>query len=128
MDSLLELIFELVVNVFGELLFNWLFNWMFAGFPGPTRGVLLSVLLVIAGGLLGWASTALFPHPLIPWFAVRVVYVIVVPVAVAFVIDALNRRRVARGGRAGLLSNWTDAYFFALTFSVVRLAATELVH
>lgn len=126
MESVLELLLELVVNLSGELLFEWLLS----GLPGfrVTRGLLLSVLLVIAGGLLGWASTAILSRPLIPWLAVRVVYVIVVPVLVAFVIDALNRRRVSRGGREGLLNNWSDAYFFALTFSVVRLATTELAH
>lgn len=116
LDFLFELIAEIFVNLLLEIGIDRSLH-----FAGSNWWM---ICIAIAGGGLGWASTAVWGKPMLPWMGVRVATIVVVPVVVATIMSKLAERRRARGGRDGVLNTWADAYCFSLAFSVVRFAAT----
>ena len=117
LEFLFELIAEIVVNVVVEGLIGNLPEL-------ANRRTVEVVVLLGAGAGLGWASTLLLPNPIIPWPLARVLYILIVPVVVAYLIRAFSRWRYARNGKDRFIDSWTDAYLFSLAFSVTRFAAT----
>lgn len=76
------------------------------------------------GGLLGWASTRIIDHLLLPHAIWRALNLVITPLIVAAVMAWIGRARTQRGLRTVRLEVFVYAWLFALAFAVTRWIAS----
>jgi hypothetical protein len=88
---ILQFLFELALNIFANVPFDWPSKKRRT--PEPETVALRCFLWSIGGCLLGWVSVVLFKHTLISVGALRMINVVVAPLASAQLSQAIARRR-----------------------------------
>jgi hypothetical protein len=144
----LELIFEIIFELFGELLIQIggeaiadLFAFKAAQHradrlnrcgtrpvtQAPEPSIFWQVFAkcmayTVAGAAIGWLSTLLFPHLLIRNDVLQIVYIAVAPVLAALTMVWLGAWRRKRDQPAVGFDHFMYAYCFALSMAVIRHA------
>jgi hypothetical protein len=120
MDLLFELLFEFLLQVFGELLFELGLRSLKEPFRKAPNPVLAAIGYALLGTICGALSLLVFRRPMIaPGFA-RLVYLGLAPVVAGGVMAVVGAWRVRRGDDALRLDSFTYGYLFALAFALVR--------
>lgn len=115
---LTQILGELAVNILINLPFHW--PWRKRATPNPASSVLAGMIWLALGCLLGWASTLLFQHTLIPLPALRILNVMVAPIAAASLARALARRAAQDKPDVDPQTDFWQAFWFTLGFVLVR--------
>jgi hypothetical protein len=120
LEAILELLFEFLLQVFGELLFELGFRALKEPFRDKPHPVLAAVGYALFGTLSGCVSLVVFKRPMIaPGFA-RLVYLGLSPVAAGIIMSVLGAWRRRRGEDPIRLDTFAYGYLFALSFALVR--------
>ncbi len=125
----MEFLFELVGELFGELILPLLFEFvvegggvLFQGLAQALRRVhwaLAALLFALLGALAGVASLALLPSLVLRQPASRAAYLALSPLvagALAYGLAKLGRR----GGESGARRSFVGWFCFALAYAIVR--------
>ncbi len=124
MEELLVVLVQIVVEVAVQAIVYLPFDFSFyrsegAGDSGACGWV---VLYLVLGSACGGLSVLVAPHVLLPSPALRLVNLVVAPLAAGGLSWAISRRRRARGTAIDPPIHGLYAFVFALAFAAVRLA------
>lgn len=124
MEIIVELIFQFVVELFGELLFELGWESLGQSFRDRPKAnpVLAAFGYLVLGALLGLVLAFVFPEPLSKHEAVTILGVILNPIGFGLLshLYGQHRRRLGRS-TTNLATFWGGAAF-ALGIAVVRAA------
>jgi hypothetical protein len=120
MSLYMEVLFELLLQVFMELFFEFGSRSLVAPFeemPNPWLAAVGYVLFgAVAGALSLWAFPALFIHAPM----VRMINVAVTPLIAGASMAGIGAWRTARGQHTILLDRFVYGFLFALAMALVR--------
>ena len=124
----MEFIFEIVLQVLGELLLQIFFEFLAElgvrslaePFRVPRNPVLSTIGFVIWGAAAGGISLLILPRSLIYNLAYRRINVLVTPLVAGGIMMMIGRQRGKRGQRLVGLDRFGYAFLFALVMAVVR--------
>lgn len=126
MEELLVIAFQFLIELILEIVVNLPFDW-----PNrnprerePERIGGSCVVWCIGGALLGWLSVALFKHTLISVGGLRVLNLVIAPIASAYVSQGLALRRAQTNSNIIGRNHFWKAFWFTLGLVVVRFAYT----
>jgi len=127
---MLEFIFELVFEFFGEVILQIIFEalaevglHLFRSARGPRRRanpVLAAFGYVLLGGIVGAISLVIFPNSIMRTQNGRIVTLLLAPVASGLAMSILGAWRERRGQQVLGLDRFAYGYVFALAMSGVR--------
>lgn len=134
MEIILEIIFEIIINVFGELLFEALgsrfskkkteshapaseFN-----FTRPSRFV-IAILYLIAGAVMGGISLMVFSEPFLNNDMLRIGNLIISPLVAGIIMQQIGKQKLRFGKQPAVLDNFYYGFTFAFGLSLVRFLA-----
>jgi hypothetical protein len=125
----MEFIFELLFEIFGELLlqlaFELLAEWGWRGlgerFHRPPHPLVAAIGYAVFGAVAGGLSLWWFPNLFIASHAGRIANLIVTPVLAGSAMAALGAWRRRRDRPTVLLDRFAYAFIFALAMALVRL-------
>jgi hypothetical protein len=120
---LVQVLGELAVNILINLPFHW--PWRKRATPNQDSGFPVGLFWLALGCLLGWISTLLFQHTLLPLPALRVLNVVVAPIAAAYLAQTLARRAAQNKPDINPQTDFWQAFWFTLGFVLVRLACAS---
>lgn len=89
----------------------------------PKPGKLTFIICVLLGGGIGFLSLFVMKQPLIVSPGLQIVYLIVMPVLVAWGIIQIYRIKNAQRAELYLMENFFSAYAFAMSFAIVRFVS-----
>ena len=120
--------FELLLEGFGEFLLQLIFEILFecgfriAGEPfrRTPKPWIAAVGYAFFGIICGLLSVLIFPNHLVPGWDLRVVNLIVTPVAVGLVMAGVGFLREGRGQPVLRIDRFAYGYVFALAFAIMR--------
>ena len=114
----LQFLFELVLNIFANVPFDWPSKKRRT--PEPETITLRCFLWSIGGCLLGWVSVLLFKHTLISIGALRILNVVLAPLASAQLSQAIARRRSQFNSNIFARNHYWQSFWFTLALVLVR--------
>jgi hypothetical protein len=126
----MEIILEILFQVFGEFILQAIFELLWRGLALPFRRssfahpALVLFLYVLIGSVSGFVSVFLLPDALIAAPAIRIVNLILTPVALGFAFELLGRRRDKAGKERFALDRFSYGFTFAFVFGIVRYSLT----
>lgn len=115
----MEFLFEIIIQIIGELLFEGLFRVFREPFQSRPRPVLLVIPYALAGVLFGGLSVWLLPQGFLPTETLRIGYLILAPLALGLLMLQLRPL-------VGIRTEWSPALqvsttaIFAFAFALVR--------
>lgn len=116
---MLELILELVVSLFGELLLDGVLH--LAGESDRAKRTVLKMLLfAFIGAAVGWATVLIFPTHFIRHAQWRIAYLVVSPFLAGWLFGVIGNVRERKGKRVSAMEEFWPAFTFALALAVVR--------
>jgi hypothetical protein len=121
--AVLEVVAELLLQIFAEALFEFGLQCLGEAFrrPKPLHPGMAAVGYAMLGAVAGAISLTVFPHRFIatPWL--RVVNLIITPVAAGAVMATIGAWRRKREKELIRLDRFSYGYLFALAMAVVRI-------
>ena len=121
MSFLVELLFEFVIQFVLEVLVEMGAHGLKRG-RSPFHPSISVAIYVLLGGLLGWVSYLFFPQHFISHPYIRIVNLIVTPIAVGLALGAIGSWRAKRGIELVRLDKFAYGYTFALAFALARFS------
>ena len=121
---MLELIFEVIAYVFGEVLFDLAFHWVGTS-DSAIRRLLLIVFFAFCGALIGGLSLLPFPEHLIRSSDLRLASLVLTPIVAGTLFALYGRGRLRKGKEISALEEFWPAFSFALAIAVVRYFGAE---
>lgn len=104
----MELVIELLVELFGEVLLGALISVFDGTLPDTTAARVYRALgYLTLGALGGWLSTLVLTSPTLSWKALRVAWLVVAPVVGG---ASLSVAKALRVGRQRWLTPWAFTY------------------
>lgn len=118
----MEILFELLVEVIGQLVFELLGETAEHSFGRrrPTNKWVAYVGCIILGSLAGWLTTIIFPEPLLVR-QITGISVLLTPLVTASLMYLLGLWLPQRAAKPGTLTCFSGAWIFATAFSAIRL-------
>jgi hypothetical protein len=119
---MLEFLVEVLLQFVLELLAQWILHVTGRGFGDDRKLSFWLVLPGIAalGAVAGWISLAILPEFLIRSADWRLVYLVLVPIAVGAAIACIGAWIRRRGGVRSGIDRFLGGWAFAFTFALVR--------
>lgn len=121
MSFLAEILFEFVIQFVLEVLVEMGAHGLKRD-RSPLHPAISIAIYVLLGALLGWISYLFFPQHLISHPYIRVVNLVITPIAVGMALGAIGAWRAKRGTELVRLDKFAYGYAFALAFALVRFA------
>jgi len=126
----MEFIFEIIVQILGELLLQFVFEFLAElgfhsledTFKRSKNPVLSTIGFVLWGAMAGGISLLIFPKSAITNLAFRKINVFVTPLLAGGVMMLIGRQRGKRGQRLVGLDRFGYAFAFAFAMAIVRYA------
>jgi uncharacterized membrane protein YfcA len=116
---MLELILELIVSLFGELLVDGVLH--LAGESDRAKRTVLKMLLFgVIGAAVGWVTLLIFPTHFIRDAQWQIAYLVVSPLLAAWLFSVIGNVRERKGKRVSAVEQFWPAFTFALALAVVR--------
>ena len=128
MEFLIELVFEIVINIVAEIFGETIefgFKKVFGRKPRVESLVVYALFLAPLGFVLGMFSLDLI-QPMISLKALQVANVIATPFFIAFMMGKLGRLKEKNNKELLALDHFWVAYIFALSFALARFAFFEV--
>jgi hypothetical protein len=124
----MEVIFEILFQLFGEILIQVLFECLAElglhsltdTLKKPRNPVLSTVGFVMWGAIAGGLSLLIFPHSPIASLQLRQANLLITPIIAGGVMMLIGRQRNGRGQTLVKLDRFGYAFVFAFTMAVVR--------
>ena len=116
-----EFLLQAVVEFFVEL-------GIHAGpkpFRKPTNPWIAAIGYAIFGAVLGWLSLLVFPSHLVTSEALRIVNLILTPIAAGALMCAMGAWRAKRGQSVLRIDKFSYGYLFALALALVRFGLAK---
>jgi len=123
MIVLVELVLELLVELFGETLIDVAVHRFGGGETGRTTARI--ILFALLGAAIGAASLFLFPAHFIRTAGLRITSVLLTPILAGAAFAWIGGRRERKGKPVSSLEAFWPAYAFALAMAVVRYYGAE---
>lgn len=120
LDILIELLLELVFQLFGEVLVEWGLQRLAAPRPRDANVWLAVLGYLLLGALTGAASLWLWPHAFTRDGWPRLFSLVFTPVAAGLAMTLLGHWRARRGDPVLRIDRFAVGYLFALALAVVR--------
>jgi hypothetical protein len=120
--------FEFLFEVLGEVLLQGVIEVLVelgahaGGVRRPVKPWWAAVGYAIFGAVLGWLSLLAFPSHLVQGEALRIVNLVITPIAVGLLMCAMGAWRAKRGDAVLRIDRFAYGYLFALALAVVRFA------
>lgn len=112
-----QLFFEMVIQFFGSSGLSWA-----TGDDRFDRGCTTVVLHAIAGGSIGWISTLIAPHLVLPYAWMRLTNLIVSPALSGLISYGIAKYANSKGSKWDPTAHFLHGIMFALMFAGARLA------
>lgn len=119
---MIELLFEALLQVFLEFFGDFIVHMI----PTDRRSwsaILAFVGYTAAGALLGYVSVLVFPSHFIAEREMRILNLIVTPIAIGALMTWIGHIRMSRDKRVVGLERFVYAYVFALAIALTRFLA-----
>lgn len=123
----MEFLFELLIQLFGELLIQLVFELGFRGLfalfrnDRPKNLVLAIIGYVCMGVIGGVISLWIIPKHVIDSQALRCINIVVTPILLGLLFELLGRQRQNHGKEKRLLDRFSYGFSFALSMGLIRL-------
>jgi len=127
----MELLIELALQFFGELLFQGLVELGWRGLTSPferkstLHPVFVFFTYLILGAISGAVAVWLLPDPMISSPNGRLIHLAVSPILLGFAFELLGRRREKKGRDRLLIDRFSYGFIFAFTFALIRYVFTN---
>jgi hypothetical protein len=126
---MLEFLFEIL----GEFLLQAILEFFFelsvhAGWKPdrkPTNPWVAAIGYTVLGAVLGWLSLLVFPSYLVTSEPMRILNLILTPIAAGLLMAAMGAWRAQRGQPVLRIDKFAYGYLFAFALALVRFAAAE---
>ncbi len=120
MEILVEILAEFLIQILGEAMIELGFHSIGETFRRPANPWLASIGFCLLGALLGGLSLLVFPTHFISVGYIRLINILVIPVAVGLSMALLGVWRENRGDPVLRIDRFSFGYLFALLFALVR--------
>ncbi|MGB4812714.1 MAG: hypothetical protein WBP13_09605 [Methylophilaceae bacterium] len=120
MEIILQIFFEFLIQIIGEILFEFglhSFGEPFRRQPNPWLAALGYVLI---GAVIGGISVIIFPNHLVHLKTYQLVNLIVTPIIAGVCMAAIGAWRVRHGQTFFRIDQFAYGYLFALVIAVIR--------
>ena len=91
----------------------------------PTNPWIAAVGYALFGAVLGWLSLLLFPSHLVTSQALRIVNLVLTPIAAGLLMCAMGAWRAKRGQAVLRIDKFAYGYLFALALALVRFCLAK---
>lgn len=119
---ILQFLFEFVLNVLGNLPFDW--PSRNRATPERERIAAVCALWFAGGCVLAGISLLIFPRSLVPTPALRMLNLLLAPVAAAFLSQAIARRRARRNPNIVPRNHFWQAFWYTSGLTLIRFMYT----
>lgn len=120
MELIAELLLELLIQIFGELLFEFGLRTLTEPLRETPNPWLAGVGYALFGAIFGSLSLCLLPHYMVTSPAWRWVNLLLTPFLAGVCMSLLSTWRTRRGQALVQIDRFSYGYLFALSFAVVR--------
>ena len=120
LESLFEIIGEILLQVVLEALAELGLHSVAAPFRKPPNPWLAAIGYTIFGAATGGLSLWLFPENFVVGEALRILNLVVTPIAVGLLMCALGAWRARRGGVVLRIDRFAYGYLFAFALALIR--------
>lgn len=120
MEFLLELLGEILLQIFAEALFELGLHSLAAPFKRESSPWMAGVGYAIFGALMGGASLWIVPHHLVLTPGWRLVNLVLAPFFAGMFMASIGAWRAKRGQQTLRIDRFSYGYLFALSLALVR--------
>ena len=125
LEALLEILCEIVLQGIFEALAELGLRSLVGSFSKPPNAWLSAIGYVLFGAAAGAASLLLFPSHLVKGESLRMVNLLVTPIAVGLLMCVVGAWRLRRGQSQLRIDRFAYGYLFALSLAGVRFTFAQ---
>jgi hypothetical protein len=120
MEAVLEILAEVIIQLFGEMLLELGFHSMASVFERKRSPTMIFFGYCLWGAILGGISLWLFPVSFVKTPEVKIINLIITPIAVGGAMVLIGKWRTHKGQDLIPLNKFFYGFIFALSMALVR--------
>ena len=120
MEIVLEIIFQILAEIFMQLVYELGFHSMLEPFNKKPKPVIAFIGYLVLGVIAGFISKIFTPQLLIKGETLRVINLLVTPIAVGLIMSALGKLREKNGVSLIRMDKFLYGFIFAFSMALVR--------
>ena len=125
LEFLFEIVGEILLQVFLEALAEFGLHSVAAPFRKPPNPWLAAIGYAIFGAVAGGVSLLLLPSNLVTGHTLRILNLVVTPIAVGLLMCVMGAWRARRGQAVLRIDRFAYGYLFALSLALIRFGCAK---